>query len=54
LIHVELPAACANTNAKTSCISQPGERQGDPASETPDPPPRPVQRSDLVVPRSVL
>jgi general secretion pathway protein J len=54
LVHVELPAACANTNAKTSCIAQPGERQGDPASQSPDPPPRPVQRSDLVVPRSIL
>jgi general secretion pathway protein J len=54
LIHVELPAACANTSAKTSCIAQPGERPGDPASENPDPPPPPVQRSDLGVPRSVL
>jgi general secretion pathway protein J len=54
LVHVELPATCANTNAKTSCIAQPGERQGDPASQSPDPPPPPVQRSDVAVPRSVL
>ena len=54
LIHVELPAACANTSAKTSCIAQPGERQGEPAGENPAPPPPPIQRSDLVVPRSIL
>jgi general secretion pathway protein J len=52
LVHVELPAACANKNVKTSCIAQPGDQQGAPANE--DPPPPPVQRSDLVVPRSVL
>jgi len=54
LIHVELPAACANTNAKTSCIAQPGDQRGVPAEENPAPAAAPVQRSDLVVPRGIL
>jgi general secretion pathway protein J len=52
LIHVELPAACANTNAKTNCLAQPGDQRDVPADENPAP--APVQRSDLVVPRGIL
>jgi general secretion pathway protein J len=54
LVHVELPAACANTNAKTTCIAQPGDQQGAPAGEEPARAAPPIQRSDLVVPRSIL
>jgi general secretion pathway protein J len=54
LIHVELPAACANTNAKTNCLAQPGGQQGAPSEENPAPAPARVQRSDLVVPRIIL
>ncbi len=54
LIHVELPAACANRNTKTSCLAQPGEPQGTPAGEDPAPAAPPVQRGDLVVPGRIL
>jgi general secretion pathway protein J len=54
LIHVELPAACANTNAKTNCLAQPGDQREVPADENPAPSPAPVQRSEVVVPGSIL
>jgi general secretion pathway protein J len=45
VVHVELPAACANEKAKANCIAQPG--QDGQTNDNPQPPAPPMQRGDL-------
>jgi general secretion pathway protein J len=54
LVHVELPAACANEKAKSNCIARPGEPQTDTPNENPARPRPGIERGELSVSRRVL